>query len=186
MNRTDSEYPPTSLATRRGIALTEAVVSMLVVSVMVLAALNTVGASRVGQYIATDRVRGDLLARELMAEILQQAYEEPVDPVLFGRENESGGNRSQYDDVDDYESRSFAPPEYKDGTAMTGLDTWERRADVIWVSPADLDTAVFIETGIKRVTVEVLHNGVPVAKLVALATGSVAGQRLGAITPRGN
>lgn len=162
---------------RPALTLAEAIISMVIISVMLLAALNTVGASRFGRSTMTLRARGNLLAQELMSEILQQSYEEPVDDVDFGRESESGGDRGEYDDVDDYLDWSSSPPEDRDGTALIGFDAWERRADVIWVSSSDLNQAVLYETGIKRITVEVLHNNVPVASVVALVTDAALRQR---------
>ncbi|MEE9211831.1 MAG: hypothetical protein V3U29_04175 [Phycisphaeraceae bacterium] len=148
-------------------------ISVLLVGVLFVAAMNLVGASKFSQYKTADRQRGNLLAQALMAEILSQAYEEPVDTVNFGRESsESGGDRADWDDVDDYDGWSSSPPEYKDGTPMAVTPGWDRSVSVQWVTPSDLTQVLANPTGVKRITVTVAHNTVPVAKLVAVRTAA--------------
>ena len=64
--------PP--IPARRSFSLVEVVVSVLIMGVMFVAALNTVGAARGGEYRLAEREQALLLAQALMAEILQQAY----------------------------------------------------------------------------------------------------------------
>ena len=165
---------------RRGLTLVEAVVSMIIVSVMLVAALNTIGVSRTSQRKTGERSRGVLLAQQLTAEILQQNYEEPDDTPTLGREpSESGGDRANYDDVDDYDGWKSAPPEEKDGTQMPNLDGWERSVTVVWVNPADLGQLSVTDTKTKRITVTVTHSDVPVAELVALKTMGLPPPKVG-------
>lgn len=153
-----------------GFTLVEAVMSMLIVGLMMVAALNTVGASKVAQAGNAEQAIGPMLAEDLMAEILGQAYQEPTDTPVFGRESESGGNRGEWDDVDDYHGWSSGPPQDKDGTALPDLTGWSREVSVAWAGSVDPMTTSPIATGIKRITVTVKHQGRTVTTLYALRT----------------
>ncbi len=162
-------------ARRRGFTLVETVVSTLLVGVVVVAALNTVSASMVGRQKMGDRGHAQLLAQDLMVEILQQAYEEPDDTPIFGRESsENGGSREEYDDVDDYHGWSSSPPEYKDGTEIPNLDGWSRSVSVARVDPHDLPGNVGSDTGVKRIVVTVTRHDATLATLVAVRAGAAS------------
>lgn len=155
----------------RAFSLAETAVSTIVVGVMLVAALNTVGASRVSQRKTGDRTRGMLLAQQMMTEILQQHYEEPGGGGFGLNGGEAGdGSRSLWDDVDDYDGWSASPPERKNGTVMANFGGWERNVSVDRVKPDDLQSPTGTERGVKRITVIVKRNNVPVASLVAIRT----------------
>ncbi|MFQ5413798.1 MAG: prepilin-type N-terminal cleavage/methylation domain-containing protein [Phycisphaerae bacterium] len=158
----------------RAFSLIEVTIAAVIVAVMLVAALNTTGAVRVGQYQAIDESRGQGLAQDLMTEILRQAYEDPTDPK-FGRESgESKNPRSDYDDVDDYDGWSASPPEYRDGTSLVGVDNWTRSVTVEFVVINDVaGSASGSDTGVKRITVTVKRGNVSVASLVAVRVGDV-------------
>ena len=163
----------TRSSTSRGFSLIEAAISTVIVGGLLVAALNTVAQSARGLQRTGDRARGTMLAQQLMAEILLQDYEEPVDTPEFGREtSESGGERADYDDVDDYDSWSSSPPEYKDGTEIPDTEGWRRTVSVQRVTSGNLLTPSGTETGIKTIAVRVSYNAVPVAELVSVRTGA--------------
>ena len=138
-----------------------------------VAALNAVGASKLGQQKTGDRGKGALLAQQLMSEILRQHYLEPDDTPDFGRESsESGGDRADYDDVDDYEAWTSSPPENKDGSVIPDLDGWQRSVEVAWVSPNDLNTPIGDDKNVKRIIVTVSRHALPLASLTAVRTAS--------------
>lgn len=152
-----------------GFSLLEVVVATLIVGVMMVAALESLGAYTRGQQHVAEQSRGWLLAQDLMAEVLGRRYEEPDDAVQFGREGaETLSSRSNYDDVDDYHGWDASPPQGKEGTVMSNLTGWRRRVTVERLSAADLTTAVTSEEGLRRVTVEVFYENDPVVKLVTL------------------
>lgn len=150
-------------------SLAETVMSIALVGGLLVVALNTVGNTALGRQKMSDRGRGQLLAQDLMAEILSQDFEEPIDTPDFGRESsESGGSRPDYDDVDDYDAWDSSPPEYRDGTEIANLDGWRREVVVTWVDPDDLTTISVSPTNVKRITVEIKRDEVPMAGLVAI------------------
>lgn len=157
----------------RALSMVETVISIAIVGVMMVAALNAVGASRLGQKKTGDRGKGALLAQQLMSEILRQHYVEPVDAPGFGRESsESGGDRAAYDDVDDYDAWTASPPQNKDGSVIPDLIGWQRSVEVDWVAPGDLQTPIGADQSVKRIIVTVSRDGVPVASLIAVRTAS--------------
>ena len=176
-------------AARRGLTLVEAALSTVLVGTMLVVALNTVGASRLGQVKTADQRQGNLLAQALMSEILQQDYLEPdaggtdifvlekagltlikTPPALGPDTGETDGTRSAFDDVDDYNAWSASPPEDKQGTPLSNLDGWARSVVVETMNPALPTQPLGTDRGIKRITVTVTRNSVPAAELVAIRT----------------
>jgi MSHA pilin protein MshD len=147
----------------------EAVISTVIVTVMLVAALNTVGASRITQHKAVLVSRGRMFAESLMTEILEQSYQNPTEPHVFGLEaGEAGPTRAAYNDVDDYNGWSESPPVAKDGTALPNSANWNRTVTVEWVNPLDPTQVSGAETGAKRITVVVAFRNVPQATVVAV------------------
>ncbi len=166
---TEKSGPVSGGAIGHGFTLVEAVMSMLIVGLMLVAALNTVGASKIAQSRNAEQNLGPMLAEDLLTEILGQVYEEPDDTPEFGRESEPGGDRNDWDDVDDYNGWSASPPQNKDGTDIPDLAGWGRSVTVVFVNPGLVDTSAS-DIGHKRIHVTVTHNGRVVSELWGLRT----------------
>lgn len=140
-----------------GMTLVEAVVSMLIVSTMLVAALTTVGSAARSKVAQASLRRGSALARELLSEILPTNYVELYTTARFGPEpgETDGPTRAAFDDVDDYDGWSETTIQTKNGTPVADLGGWSRSVAVRYVTLTDLDTAVSADTGLKRVTVTV-------------------------------
>lgn len=163
---------PIGKRTRRpGLSLVEVVLSMLIASIMLVAALSTVGASRLSQFKTSQTTRGQALAESLMTEILRQDYQDPDGTPLFGLEqSEPGGQRNKFDDVDDYDGWTKSPPRDKNGSIIPNCDGWRRTVTVAWVDPMDPSLVEDSESNAKRVTITVTFQDMPVATLVAIRT----------------
>jgi MSHA pilin protein MshD len=159
-------------ANDRAVSLAEVIVALLVVSVMLVAALQTVGAARATDYKVAERNQALLLAEALMAEILQQAYVDPLDgPGSVGiRAEEAVGNRSLFDDVDDYDGWRASPPQRKDGSAITSAQGFEEQVSVTWVNTGVMFQSSASETGVKRIQVSINHQNRTIVTLVAFRT----------------
>lgn len=158
---------------RRAFTLIETVIATIIVGVTLVAALNTLGATRTGEYKIAERGRALLLAQDLTAEILQQAYADPVAGIgSFGLDTAEAvpGDRSLFDDVDDYDGWSASPPQYRDGTVIPGTEGYERVVSVAWVNPDDLLGVSGSETGVKRIVVTVEHQSRTIVSLSAYRT----------------
>ena len=167
MNR--SHTTPSRAASCPGYSLVEVIIAMVVMSGLFIAAMNTVGAARATRSKNVDRIRGDMLAQDLMAEILQVDFAEPGSPQSFGRDGgENSGKRDLFDDVDDYHNWAAAPPQMRDGTLISDAADFERMVNVTVQNPAG--PSEDSPTGIKRIDVTVLHRGKKVAEITAART----------------
>ena len=154
---------------RSGLSLIEVVISTLLVGVLLVAAMDCVGAVIRGRLGVGDSGKAEQLLRQLMSEIMEQEYEEPDDPPVFGRESsESGSDRTNWDDVDDYHLWSSSPPEDRSGSPLPNLTDWQRDVIIDWVDPTNPSVTVGSDQGVKRITVTVRRNGDIVAIETAL------------------
>src|SRR5262245_16435947 len=142
---------PVNRSRRRGYGLSETAISVVIVSGMMIAALNAAGASRLAQRVGNDTSKGAMLAAGLMREILEQKYTEPTEtPVSLGLEVTEliAANRTVYDDVDDYDGVSNSPPKSRDGTDVPNCTGWTRSVSVVFVDPTNLSTTSITDTGV--------------------------------------
>lgn len=146
----------------------ECVVATLIVGFMMVAALSSAGTSMRLTQNVDDRGTAQRLAGDLMNEILLTAYAEPDEAVSLGLDNgENTGNRTQFDDVDDYHNWISTPPTDKSGTALGGLTGWTHSASVSWANPATLAATASTNTGLKKIIVTVSKNGKGLASVVS-------------------
>lgn len=156
-----------------GFTLIEAMVSIVIVGVMVVAALTTLGGSAQSQRVRASRLLGPALAQQLMGEILQTWYQEPDEAPVLGRESgESAGSRAAYDDVDDYDGWSESPLKTKDGSAVANTTGWTREVAVAYANPQNPKNTKPNETGLKKVVVTVTDPQGRVVTLTALRSES--------------
>lgn len=158
---------------RSGFTLIEAVVCTFVVGVLVVAAMRVSGFTQVAQYRASERATARQLADGLMSDILQMRYQDPGLLPLFGIElTELLTSKAGYNDVDDFNGWSESPPQDRDGNRVVGFTGWQRGVAVAWVNPNDPTQTSLVETGVKRITVTVKHNGAVLATRVAVKTNA--------------
>jgi len=153
--------------------MVEAVFCVVLVGGLVVVSLDTLGASKTAQKNLGDRALGQLLASSLMSEILNQSYEDPNQTPIAGLElTENALLRTTYDDVDDYTNWSASPPQNRDGTTIPEMTDWQESVKIDVVDPADLNTTMLLDTGVKRITVTIKRNGDVIATLVGIKTGT--------------
>jgi len=152
---------------RPALTLVECVICLLIVSLAMVAALRTMGASAAALQRTGDRATARNLAASLLNEIVAQSYKDPNSTPAFGIETaEIATNRATFDDVDDYNNYSDSPPVDVSGTAIAGVPSgWSRAVTVAWVTPTSPDTVSITESGLKRITVAVKRGTVTLATL---------------------
>ncbi|QNN22031.1 hypothetical protein HED60_07000 [Planctomycetales bacterium ZRK34] len=157
---------------RSAFTLVEMVISIVLVATVFIVAMNTVGASRTMMFRVADRAAADALAAQMTAEILALPYWSPVYHSGMGPNSEEAatGNRSKFDDADDYDDWSASPPQAKDGTEMTDYAGLTRTVQTPWVDPSDFQTERSYETGVKRITVQVKRGNVVLAERIVIKT----------------
>lgn len=154
---------------RRGLSLMEVVLSTLLIGFVLVGALQCAASVITGRVCSGDVARAQLLAHDLLAEIVVEPYEDEGDTPVFGPEtSESGLTRIFFDDVDDYDGWSKSPPQNHDGSSYLKLDGWQRDVTVEWVQPSNPAVAVGTEQGLKRITVTVSRNGEALATAIAI------------------
>lgn len=158
-------------AGRRAFSLLEVVISTVITGVLLVAAMRALGASLRSGLAVSDRCRAELLATDLMGEVLAQKYVEPDNVPVFGPDlNEGGGSRASFDDVDDYHNWSASPPQDKDGAVIANHQGWRRSVQVSYVSAGDLTKAVVLDEGAKRIIVTVERGGSVLATRLGVRT----------------
>lgn len=155
-----------------GFTLVEAAMSVAIVSTVFAVAMSTVGASRTAMATMATRATANALAQQLLAECIEQPYWSPIYHSGFGpsADEAATGNRSLFDDVDDYHGWSASPPQLKDGTVLTQYAGWTRTVRTPWVNPANPTQEVNYESGVKCIIVEVKRGNVVLASRYALKT----------------
>lgn len=156
----DTSPPRRARRAERGISLVEIVVVIAVLGVAIPPLTNLytqvahAGVDEEHQRAALE------LAENLMEEIGSKAYEDPDEASgSFGTEE---GSRAAWDDVDDYDGLSNAPPLTIDGTALNDLAGLTRSVVVENVSSLDVDAATPEtdgSTSMKRIRVVVSWTG---------------------------
>jgi len=157
-----------------GFSQIEVAMSTLIVGLMVVTALNTAGAAMRSQVGNGDRGRGMVFGSALMAEILEQAFEDPNQTPVFGVESgeaTSPVTRVNFDDVDDYHGWSSVPQDKAGNVSVsgTGLTT------VVTVALADPNalgsaTPPSPSSVVKKVNVTVQQGASVVCTLTAVVT----------------
>jgi hypothetical protein len=173
---------------RSAFSLAETLMCMLLVGTVLVASLYTVGDATIARQATGDRGVGQLLAQDLISEILRLPYQDPDQTPIMGAEGgESTGNRSSFDDIDDFHMWTQTPPVYIDGCQVGDLNCdgmiqpelgeydlsdWTRTAKVERVAAGQLTASgdAGSETGIKRITVDVLYKFKPTARLITVRT----------------
>ena len=161
---------------RRGLSQVEVVVSTVIVGVLMVASFSTIAASRRSQMSESNEVRGMAIAEALMAEITQLPMREPSCDCGYGPEaGETGTNRINFDDVDDYQNLIDSPPKSRTGTACAGYTDLSRMVAIDLVTTADWSAISATYVGVYRITVRVLRGTLEVCKLVAYRTSGSQG-----------
>lgn len=151
---------------RRGVSLIETVLSVMILGGAFASVLTTVASSRASHAAAAERQMALALAEDLMAEVQAiTTYKEPG--LAFGPElGEKTGDRSAFDDIDDFHGWTSTPPTDSGGRAIPGADGYTRSVIVQYVDPGDPLTKVENDLGLMRITIEVKRNSKTLASLI--------------------
>lgn len=148
-----------------GITLVETVLSLLILAGAFVAAMNTITSARGSQVILAERRFGQVLAEDLMDEIL--AREHYKEGSSFGPEADEvdGVSRAGFDDLDDYHGWSASPPVDEAGNAIPGADRYTRKAQVRYVKLWNPNQVTLSDEGMALIVVTVKHGDKQVAEL---------------------
>jgi MSHA pilin protein MshD len=155
---------------RRAFTMIECCVSVGILGILLVVALQVVGASTKNQYHTAQRAIAASLAQSLLAEISELPYQEPsASSSSIGLDaGETAASKVNYDDVDDFNGWTESPPQDRAGNVMTDLSGWTRSVAVAWVNPSNIAQSSSTETGVKMITVTVTYNGTVMATRTCL------------------
>lgn len=149
----------------RGLTMIEAVISLVVISVLGVAALRAFSASALTRGLALERARGVALANDLLAEITAAPYGEPPQT-----KPEEVADRTGFATVGQYNGWESSPPVARDGAPLAPAP-WRR---FVTVQPVQLDgvTPAAAATGVVRISVRVFKGDRLVASEEALRSAA--------------
>ena len=157
------------LSVRRAISLLETVIAMVILGGALVALLDTVGSARKTQAAATERQFGMILAENMIAEALYRPMY--MEDNSFGPEvDEITGNRSAFDDVDDYSGWSSTPPVDRDGVVIPGAEGYTRSVVVQFRQLDRTGRNASSDEGVLVVKVTIYRGDREVAELRGLRT----------------
>ncbi len=155
-----------------GITLMETAIGTLLVGGVLAATLQLVGPTVRSTALAGDRVIAAAIADLYLDEILAKAYADPThDTGVIGIETgETAGDRTTYDDVDDYHGWTGTPMG-PDGVSMGQIGPgWQVQVQVAFVTTKDPAAPAAVDNGVKRVTVTVTRNGTVFCRRIGIRT----------------
>ncbi len=155
----------------RAFTLVEAAISTVIVGVMAAAALSVVGGAARGAAREREWRQGQSLAAALMAEIMAASYSDPQGGSTFGLDTgETAGQRSTFDDVDDFDGYVDSPPTDAAAKKIAWAVDLTRRVTVENVmidNPSKVESNS-TDTGLRRITVMVTSPGKQTRTMTAL------------------
>jgi type II secretory pathway pseudopilin PulG len=161
---------------RRALTLVEVILATVVIGVMMAGALATVSASQRASKAQADQALANLLAQDLLDEIMALPYADASDTAVANGPTAAEtlpGNRSLLNDVNDYKNWSESPPRQRDGTAITGAAALTRRVAVEFLTPNAWTTPSATDQGVARITVSVSRGGGTIATAVGVRTSGL-------------
>ena len=158
----------------KGFTQVELAVSVVIVGVLLIACLNSIAASRRSHYAESARVKGGILAENLMAEIYNLPLREPSCDCGFGPESgESGSSRQLLNDIDDYSNLVDSPPKRRNGMELDGFNGWSRIVTIQRVPTNDWNSIYSSYQGVYRIIVAIKRGETTIFNLVGYRTDAM-------------
>lgn len=160
---------------RSGITLIETALSTVIVGGLLGASITAVGNLSTARQITSDRAKGYQLAEDLLTAAQMLPYVDPTlsaDQIGPSAAELAPGNRSLFNDCDDFDGWSETPPQDQSGTAISGCTGWKRTVRVQWVDPSAAYATSATSTGYKRITVAAIKNNKTVATLSCIKSAA--------------
>ena len=137
-----------SIAGHRAFTLVEAVVSVAVMGIRLVSAVQMISVAAKARSVKKTQQQGLQLARELLTEIMEAHYSLPSGMT-------DGSTRQTWILIDDYNGLSENPPTSQAGVALAGYAGWKRGVAVDFVSILTPDTSSGSDQGLKRIVITV-------------------------------
>lgn len=144
----------------KAMTLVESIIAITVVAWLLTMAINSVGAAKRTAAAGNQERLALEIAQSLLAEIAGQPYADDQDSTSAGPSatESATGNRSLFNDVNDYEGWIAAPPQAKDGIARVCPSGWREEVDLTYLNPGNIDLSSGPLTDLTRIRV-LIYNG---------------------------
>lgn len=171
----------------RAFTMVEVVLATATVGVLAVGALSVSVSAAKERTVAASRARAANLAQSMLDEVLSVPAEarsggsllDAVAEELAKATAESGGlggadatARATFDQLTDYNGWTSTPPTDRNGVAVPGAEGYTRTVAVTQVAGGDPAGPEVADTGVYRIEVSVLRNGVEVITATAIRTAS--------------
>jgi hypothetical protein len=155
---------------RRGMTYVEVVVSLIILSTAMVASLQAFGIYAMGSRDWGERARALELANQLMAEINALPFEDPMGSVGIGLESgEIAGDRTTFNDIDDYHGWDESPPTNRNGIALQAYAGYRRTVSVTSDNSLAAATGLSLPAdAFKKIVVRVFKDEKELARLVTV------------------
>ncbi|MBU6413482.1 MAG: hypothetical protein KGS45_08405 [Planctomycetes bacterium] len=160
---------------RAGITLVETCLSTIIVGGLLGASVTAVGNLATARQITADRARGYQFAEALLTEAQMLPYNDPTltnDQIGPSATELATGNRSLFNDCDDYANWSESTLQDKSGVVIANTTGWKRTVRVQWVNPGTGFNVSATSTGYKQINVGVSKNGKLIASMNCIKTAA--------------
>lgn len=149
---------------RRGFTLIEAAITTVIIGVGCVSMLALLGAGTMANNEGAELTTAMNLAGNIREAMTGVAFSDPVTPNHWGAET-GETTVSSYDDLDDFDAKSFSPPiDARRVSLGSDYSTWRQGVTVTSVRPDDLTTTMAhltlppVQRPTSRVTVTIYHN----------------------------
>ena len=143
---------------RSGFTLIEAALVTTIISFGVLAMLQLLAVGTVSNNDGAQMSTAINLAKGIREMMVGMSIADPATPTHWG--SEAGENLATYNDIDDFDGKTYSPPIDARRTSIAALNDWSQSIRVQTVDPNLLTSTVPNgTTAAVRVTVTVSHNG---------------------------
>jgi hypothetical protein len=149
--------------------LLECVGASIILAVIAVAAVRAAAGAATAQSLSSRRVTATMLAESLLGEIERKAYTDSDTQATLGRDaGENSTDKTNFDDVDDYDGWTESPPQDSTGNEIEGMSDWTRKVAVSWSDMGPLTPERGGDTGLKSVTVSVYYKSKLMCELQSL------------------
>ncbi len=136
----------------RAFSMIETTVATLLVSISLVASLNTMAFVLTTTSRDAEAQRANQIAQFLLAEITSRPFADPVnDTGSLGTESGDGSLRTNWDDCDDYHGWSTTTITDLDGVPLATATGWSCAVSVNFCSPTNPNALSLSATTLKRV-----------------------------------
>ncbi len=157
---------------RSGLTIVEIAISAAIIGGVGVMALQGIAAMKKSQLDVVDLARAQLLARELMDEVLQQDFGPSATDGDVGQNAISRISFNSIDDYHNWNSEGNLLPQLHDGTLIDLGDGWTRRVTVRDLKPTEIIAEAQFNSKVKRVAVFVSRYGKELVRLRCIRTSS--------------